>query len=121
MYPIYKPELTVWLSQNNYDFKLSPTHNPECTAKFAAEGPKILSPSEDYEYLLEENSAQEILLLAASDSRVNTHYWYVNGKFYGKSKPGERIFFQPMEKQLRITCLDDKGRDRTVSVNVKFY
>jgi len=121
VYPVYEPELTVWFSQNKYDFNLPPSHNSECTAKFAAEGPKILSPSEDYEYLLEENSTQEILLLAASDSRVKTHYWYINGKYYSKSKPGERIFFQPQEKELKITCLDDKGRDGKVSVNIKFY
>ena len=121
VYPVFQPEITVWLSQNKFDYKLPPSHNPECTAKFAEGGPKILSPSEDYEYLVEENSGQEILLMAASDSRVETHYWYVNGKFYSKSKPGERVFFQPKDKEVKITCLDDKGRDGSVYVNVKFY
>jgi penicillin-binding protein 1C len=121
VYPVYQPELTVWLSQNKNDFKIPPAHNSECTAKFAEAGPKILSPSEDYEYFLEENSGQEILLLAASDSRVKTHYWYVNGKFYSKCKPGERVFLHPDEKQLNINCLDDKGRNGRVSVNIKFY
>jgi len=121
VYPVYQPELTVWLSQNKLDFKIPPTHNPECTAKFAEEGPKILSPSDDYEYFVEEKSGQEILLLAASDSRVKTHYWYVNGKYFNKSKPGEKIFFKPQEKELNITCLDDKGRNGSVSVNIKYY
>ena len=121
VYPVYQPELTVWLSQNKSSFKVPPAHNSECTAKFAEAGPKILSPSEDYEYFLEENSGQEILLLAASDSRVKTHYWYVNGKFYNKCKPGERVFLNPNEKELNITCLDDKGRNGRVSVNIKFY
>jgi len=121
VYPVYHSELTVWLSQNKLDFKIPPAHNPDCTAKFAEAGPKILSPSEDYDYFLEENSSQEILLLAASDSRVNTHYWYVNGKFYIKCKPGERIFLNPSEKELNITCLDDKGRNGRVSVDIKFY
>ncbi|HSW56012.1 MAG TPA: hypothetical protein VLH59_13065, partial [Ignavibacteriaceae bacterium] len=84
-------------------------------------GPKILSPSEDYEYFLEKNSGQEILLLAASDSRVKTHYWYVNEEFIKKTKPGERLFFIPEEKELKITCLDDKGRDGSVNVSIKFY
>ncbi|MBT8378743.1 MAG: penicillin-binding protein 1C [Ignavibacteria bacterium] len=120
-YAVYQPELTVWLSQNNYSYKLPPAHNPDCNSKFAEAGPKILSPSEDYEYLVEENSEQEILLLAASDSRVQTHYWYINDKFYKKCKPGERVFFNPEEKNLMITCLDDKGRDKSIKINVKYY
>ncbi|MCW8804153.1 MAG: penicillin-binding protein 1C [Ignavibacteriaceae bacterium] len=121
VYPIYQPELKVWLTQNKHGYHIPPQHNPNCTAKFAETGPKILSPSEDYEYLLEKNSRQEILLLAASDSRVKTHYWYINNKFFKKCEPGERIFFNPEEKDLKITCLDDKGRDRSVRINVKYY
>jgi len=121
VYAVYQPELTVWLSKNSYDYHKPPPHNPNCTAKFAEGGPKILSPSDDYEYFLERNSGQEILLLAASDSRVKTHYWYVNEKFIKKTKPGERVFFIPDEKELKITCLDDKGRDGSVKVSIKYY
>jgi penicillin-binding protein 1C len=124
VYPVYIPELTVWLSQNKYDFHTPPPHNPDCTARFTEGGPKILSPSEDYEYFLESphnDEKQEILLLAASDSRVKTHYWYINDKFYRKCKPGERIFFNPKEKDLKITCLDDKGRDRSIRIEIKYY
>ena len=124
VYPVYQPELTVWLSQNKNDFHSPPPHNPDCTAKFSEEGPKIVSPSEDYEYFLESpqnGEKQEILLLAASDSRVKTHYWYINDRFYRKCKPGERIFFNPQEKDLKITCLDDKGRDRSIRINIIYY
>jgi penicillin-binding protein 1C len=121
VYAVYQPELTVWLSKNKYDYHKPPHHNPNCTTKFAESGPKILSPSEDYEYFLEKNSKQEIMLLAASDSRVKTHYWYVNEKFIKKTKPGERLFYVPEDKELKITCLDDKGRDGRVKVNIKYY
>jgi penicillin-binding protein 1C len=121
VYPFYAPELTVWLSHNDYKIKKPPAHNPECNQKFDRGGPEILSPSEDYEYLVEENSNQEILLLAASDSGVRTHYWYVDDKFYRKCKAGERIFFNPDAKDILITCLDDKGRDESVRIFVKYY
>ena len=121
VYPVYQPELTVWLLQNKNDFHSPPPHNPDCTAKFSEGGPKILSPSDDYEYILEKNAGQEILLLAASDSRVKTHYWYINNKFFKKCKAGERIFFNPNQKDLKITCLDDKGRDRSIRINIKYY
>jgi penicillin-binding protein 1C len=121
VYPVYNPELTIWLSQNKYDFRKPPKHNPSCNSLFGEGGPIILSPTEDYEYLLENNSGQEILLLAASDSRVQTHYWYVNDKFYKKCKPGERVFLNPEVKDLKITCLDDKGRDKSININIKYY
>lgn len=121
VFTVYQPELSVWLYQNKIDYNKPPQHNSECNAKFAEGGPKILSPTEDYEYFLEKNSGQEILLLAASDSRVKTHYWYINDKFYKKCKPGERIFFNPDKNELKITCMDDKGRDEIVHLSVKYY
>ena len=121
IYAVYQPELTVWLSKNKYDYHQPPQHYPDCIAKFTQAGPKILSPSEDYEYFLEKKSGQEILLLAASDSRVKTHYWYVNGQFFKKCRPGERVFIIPQEKDLKITCLDDNGRDESITINIKYY
>ncbi|MFB3057337.1 MAG: penicillin-binding transpeptidase domain-containing protein [Ignavibacteriaceae bacterium] len=121
VYPVYDPELTVWLSENNYFFSKPPLHNPDCQAKFTYNGPRILSPSEDYDYLIEEDSGQEIMLLAASDSKAKTHYWYVNDKFYTKCKPGEKIFLKPKNGENKISCLDDKGRDESISILVKYF
>jgi penicillin-binding protein 1C len=45
----------------------------------------------------------------------------VNEKFLKKCKPGEKVFFIPDEKELEITCLDDKGRDGNVNVSIKYY
>ena len=121
VYSIYQPEMTVWFVENNYNFSSPPPHNRNCNAKFSEEGPRILSPTEDYEYLIEENSEQEIVLLAASDGRVNTHFWFVNDKYFAKTKPGEKIFLKPETEELKITCLDDKGRDESIKVSIKYY
>jgi penicillin-binding protein 1C len=121
VYPVYDPELTVWLSENNYNFKFPPKHNPDCQEKFTHNGPRILSPSEDYDYLIEENSGQEILLLAASDSKAKTHYWYVNDRFFTKCEPGEKIFLKPENGEIKISCLDDKGRDESISIKVTYF
>jgi hypothetical protein len=32
----------------------------------------------------------------------------VNKNFFKKTKPGENEFFIPEEKELKITCLDDR-------------
>jgi len=121
VYSIYQPELTVWFSENNYNITLPPPHNHNCNAMFSEEGPRILSPAENYEYFVEKNSKQEIVLLAASDGKVNTHYWFVNDEYYTKTKPGTKIFLKPETEELKITCLDDKGRDEIVKIKVKYY
>lgn len=121
VYSIYQPELTVWFAENNFEFNSPPSHNHLCSAKYSEEGPMILSPSDDYEYFVEANSGQEIVLLAASDVRINTHYWFVNNEYFAKTKPGERIFLKPEIKNLKITCLDDKGRDKSINISVKYY
>ncbi|UCH66780.1 MAG: penicillin-binding protein 1C [Ignavibacterium sp.] len=121
VYNIYQPELTVWFTENNYNITSPPQHNHNCNAKFSEKGPRILSPTEDYEYFVEENSEQEIVLLAASDGKVNTHYWFVNDEYFGKTKPGNKIFLIPETEELKITCLDDKGRDESVMISVKYY
>ena len=121
VYPLYEPDLTIWMMQNKYSFNKPPEHYDKCQAKYTSIGPDILSPTEDYEYLIEKNSGQEIMLLAASDSRVKAHYWFINDKYYVKTRPGEKVFYAPEKNNLKITCLDDKGRDKSVSINLKFY
>ena len=63
VYTVYEPELSVWLSQNKYNYQRPPEHNPNCTAKFAEDGPKILSPSEDYEYFLKKTPVRKFFCL----------------------------------------------------------
>ena len=120
-YPIYSAELTLWYLKNKIVFKRPPPHNPVCQAKRSGDGPLILSPSADYEYFLEENSKQQILLQAASDASVKTQYWYINDQFYKACKPGDRIFFQPEEGILSITCMDDVGRKTKILTRVIIY
>lgn len=120
-YPFYDPQLKLWYMQNNIAFKKVPPHNPDCQVKFGGKGPLITSPSKDYEYFIEENSGQEILLQAACGSGIKEIYWYIDDKYYKKSSPGNNLFFKPREGRTKITCLDDKGRDANVLIKVKFY
>jgi penicillin-binding protein 1C len=121
VFPIYDPRLNIWLLENDIQFKKLPPHNYNCQARYSETGPRIVSPSQAYEYFIEENSNQALLLAAVSDGTVKTHYWFVNNNYYTKCKPGERVFFQPEPGKLKITCLDDKGRDDVISVHIKTY
>ncbi|MDP2364055.1 MAG: penicillin-binding transpeptidase domain-containing protein, partial [Ignavibacteria bacterium] len=116
-----KPQLISWYKKNNIPFKSLPEHNPECPSKFKGYGPKIISPSENYAYFVEVNSHQELMLLAASNSEVKNHYWYVNDRFIKKCKAGEKIFYQPDVGKLKIVCMDDLGQTKYVRITVNEY
>ena len=120
-YPMHSAELTLWYLKNKIVFRRPPAHNPMCQAKRSGDGPLILSPSADYEYFIEENSKQQILLQAASDASIKIQYWYINDQFYKSCKPGDRIFFQPQKGILNITCLDDLGRKAKIKTKVTIY
>ena len=120
-YAFYDSELLLWLIRNKVAVKRPPPHNPFCQSKHYGAGPKILSPSEDYEYFVESNSKQLILLQAASDPSVKIIYWYLNDRFYQKTKSGERIFFNPIKGISKITAVDDLGRKTTIPVRITFY
>ncbi len=121
VYPVYPAELTLWYETNGINYAKPPEHNPKCEARFSDNGPVILSPSNNFEYYLEKNSGQEILLQAASEGNVKNHYWYINNKYYKKCKPGDRIFFPAISGVHKITCIDESGRDETVEIIVKYY
>lgn len=120
-YPFYDPELTLWQIRNNIEVKRPPNHNPNCSAKFSSGGPKIISPSVEFEYFVERENKEEILLQAASHPNVKIHYWFVNDKFYKKCMPSEKVFLKPKEGNLKITCMDDRGRESSINISVRSY
>ena len=120
-FPIYPANLTLWYEANHIQYPKPPPHNPACEATFDGPGPEIGSPSPDFEYLIEGGTQQEILLQAASDTRVNRHYWYVNDVFFKSCVPGEKVFYPAKPGKMRVSCMDDKGRRAEVEVMVKAY
>ncbi|MFO7445214.1 MAG: penicillin-binding protein 1C [Ignavibacteriaceae bacterium] len=121
IYPVYDPELEMWYRENGISFKKRPEHNPDCNTRLTSTGPVITSPSENYEYLIEENTESQIMLRAASIEGARIHYWYINDRFYKKVKADENVFFKPQKGKNKITCLDDMGRDESIFINVKYY
>jgi penicillin-binding protein 1C len=120
-YPFYDSELLLWFARNKISVKRPPPHNPFCQTIRSGDGPRIISPSSDYEYFIEEKSNQQILLQAASDPTVKTIYWYIDGEFYKRSKVGEKIFFKPQKGISKITCLDDQGRKSIIQTKITYY
>ena len=120
-YPILEESLKLWFDRNNIKYYKPPEHNPKCTFRLSNKGPKILSPLQSYDYYLEKESDQKILLQAVSSENVLSQYWYIDNEFYKKSNPGEKVFFRPENNLVNITCTDDKGGTSKIRINVKFY
>ncbi len=120
-YPIYDPGLKLWYDQNNIAYLKIPPHNPACQKRFTGKGLKIISPSEDYEYYVEEKSGEEILLQAVSETGSSKQFWYINDRYFITSKPGENIFYKPGKGRIKISCIDDKGRSSDVTITVNYF
>lgn len=121
LYPVLEEGLKLWYEKNNIKYKKPPKHNPNCTFRISSKGPKIVSPLQNYDYYINKDSDQKILLQAVSSANVLIQYWYINDKFYMKCKPGEKIFFRPENKNVNIICTDDKGGTSKLKINVKYY
>jgi penicillin-binding protein 1C len=118
-YPKYPAELVLWFKENGRHFSMPPPHNPQCEGHFADDGPKILSPSADMQYFLDEDAPREIRLQAASDATVTAYYWYIDDKFYQRSGTAEKVFFLPKPGKHKISCMDDKGRSTSIVVDIE--
>ena len=63
---------------------------------------------------------QKLTLACDAGNDVSKVYWYLNDKFFGSANAGEKIFFNPSESNIKISCTDDKGRSASIEIKVKF-
>ncbi len=119
-YRAIAPEMQDFMLTNNVAFDRMPPHNPDCEKVFQGEGPNITSPSNGNEYYMNKKDKEPLQLAAHTGSDVTKIYWYINDQFYKTSAPGEKQFFMPQEGNVKISCTDDKGRNRNIRINVKY-
>jgi penicillin-binding protein 1C len=50
---------------------------------------------------------------------VHKVYWYINDQFFKAGEAHDRQFFIPEEGPVKISCTDDKGRNRDIWIRVK--
>jgi len=105
-----------WYADHRIHFEAVPPHNPACEKVFKEGGPIILSPRPGTEFLLSRSSPEPILLSCRTEENNSRVYWYINDQFY---KMGNRVFFTPAAGPVKISCTDEKGRLRSVSIAVQ--
>jgi len=120
LYPYYPADLISWYSEMQIPFEAVPPHNPKCLAIHQGDAPLITSLTDGAEYLLIYGRKQQLMLSCNAENGVSKVYWYLNDRFYKAALPTEKIFFTPDAGTCKISCSDDRGRNRDLWVKVTF-
>jgi penicillin-binding protein 1C len=118
-YKLIAPELQNWMQMNRIAFEPIPAHNPQCEKIFKEGAPQITSPVNGTEYLISKSNPEPLQLVCETGNDVSRVYWYINNKFYKTADAGSKQFFTPAEGNTKISCTDDKGRNRDVKIVVR--
>jgi len=119
-YKVVEPGMQAWFDENRISYQKIPQHNPDCELIFKGSAPIINSPSNGTEYLISKKDPEPLQLVCKTANDVTKVYWYINNKFYKSCNAGEKQFFIPDEGPVKISCTDDKGRNRDIRITVKY-
>jgi penicillin-binding protein 1C len=119
-YKIMEPDMQNWFQDNRVAFAKIPAHNPDCELIFKGNAPAITFPVNGSEYLISRKSPDPLQLVCRTANDVTKVYWYINDKFYKTTGAGDKQFFVPQEGPVKISCTDDKGRNRDIRITVKY-
>jgi penicillin-binding protein 1C len=120
LYRVVAPEMQDYFKANGIAFESVPPHNPECEKIFRGEGPVITAPQNGSEYYISKSDPEPLQLAASTANDVTKVYWYINDRFYKSAPAGEKLFFLSEEGPLKISCTDDKGRNRNIRIRVNY-
>lgn len=120
-FPLFDGSLMRWMDERKISYRKTPPHNPNCEQVFRDGAPAILSPRNGADYLLEKKNPEPLLLQCQAASDVVRVHWYINDRYYKSAGAAERVFFQPEAGPVRISCTDDKGRNRNIRIQVQFF
>lgn len=119
-FKVVEPEMQGWFDENRISYEKIPPHNPDCEVIFQGAAPVINFPVNGMEYFINKKDPEPLQLICKTANDVTKVYWYINNKFYRSSSPGEKQFFVPQEGLVKISCTDDKGRNRDIRIMVKY-
>ena len=120
LYQVVPPEMKEYFESNRIAYTPIPPHNPSCEKVFREGAPVVTSPSNGSEYLINRKDPEPLQLRCRVGNDVGKVYWYINNKFYKAGEAGSRQFFIPDEGPVKISCTDDKGRNRNVWIRVRY-
>ena len=120
MYKVISPEMQQYFDGHNIAYEIIPLHNLQCEQVFKNDKPQILSPRSEFEYLISRKDPEPLQLQCRAGNDVNTIYWYIDNRFFKTSNVNSPVYFLPDEGPVKISCTDDKGRNKDVWIRVKY-
>ena len=120
LYKVIPPEMREYYDANRMAYTPIPTHNPMCEKVFLEGGPVVMSPANGSEYLINRKDPEPLQLRCRVGNDVGKVYWYINDKFYKSGDAGSRQYFIPGEGPVKISCTDDKGRNKNIWIRVRY-
>lgn len=120
MYKIIAPDMQAYFDERRIAYEKVPAHNPDCEKIFKEGAPAITSPRNGSEYLISKKNPEAIQLTSNTGNDVSKVYWYINNRFYKSGDARTKQFFIPEEGPVKISCTDDKGRNRDIWIQVKY-
>lgn len=120
LYKIISPEMEAYFDGHNIAYQKIPAHNPDCENLFNNEKPQIISPKSEFEYLISRKDPEPLQLQCRAGNDVSQVYWYIDNHFYKTGNAKSPLYFMPAEGPVKISCTDDKGRNRDVWIRVKY-
>jgi len=119
-YKTVSAEMQQYYDEHRIAYEKIPVHNPNCEKVFAGGAPAITAPRNGAEYLISSKHPEPLQLTCQTGNDVSKVYWYINNKFYKTAEVKTKQFFIPEEGPVKISCTDDKGRNRDVWITVKY-
>lgn len=119
-YKIVSPEIQHYFDEHHIMYVQIPPHNPNCERVFAGGAPVITFPKNGAEYLISKKNPEPLQLTCNVGNDVGKVFWYIDDKFYKAADVKSKQFFIPAEGPVKISCTDDKGRNRNIWIRVKY-
>ncbi len=119
-FKVVDPDMQAWFEENRIAYQKIPQHNPNCELILKGAAPAITFPVNGMEYIINKKNPEPLQLISKTANDVTKVYWYINNKFYKSCNAGEKQFFVPQEGTVKISCTDDKGRNRDIKITVNY-
>ena len=119
-YPVLSPDLVQWMQANQAAYTSIPPHNPNCEKVFGEGRPQIIAPQNGNTYYIHRKHPEPLQLRCETGNDVARVYWYINNAYYKTTAASAAPFFLPPEGRVKISCTDDKGRNRDITITVVY-
>ncbi|HEX4851493.1 MAG TPA: penicillin-binding protein 1C, partial [Puia sp.] len=119
-FKIINPEMQRYFDERRIAYEKIPPHNPNCERVIREGAPIITSPKNGAEYYISRKDKEPLQLSCNVGNDVNKVYWYINDQFYKSAEVKSKQFFIPDDGPIKISCTDDKGRNKNIWIKVKY-